>query len=79
MLFAENPLVDGVSDQNGPEWPGEVESAYGLTHLYSLGYRYILIPAADEAGLIWATGTLGEPASTDELWMLWTLGEVGSR
>lgn len=78
MLFSENPLVDGVSAHGGPEWPGDAESAFGLTHLYSLGYRYLLIPADDEDGLAWATGALGMPASSDALWALWTLGEVGS-
>lgn len=77
-LFAENALVDGLSAQGGPEWPGEEDTARGLTQLYSLDYRYILMPTDAEEGLAWGLERLGEPDVRDALWVLWVLGEVGS-
>ncbi|MFT5686572.1 MAG: hypothetical protein ACI8RZ_007528, partial [Myxococcota bacterium] len=77
-LFDENPLVDGLSARGGPEWPGEAETAFGLTHIYSLDYRYILMPADTDEGLVWGRERLGEPDAVDDRWVLWVLGEVGS-
>ena len=78
-LFLENPVVDSLSLYGAPEWPGPVESAWGFTHLYGEGYRYLLMDASSEDGLIWATELLGEPDEADDLWVLWVLGDVGSR
>ena len=77
-LFSESPFVAALSARGDIDWPDTTTTAAGLTHLYSLGYRYVLLPADDPAAIAWGRQRLGEPAAVDGHWGLWTLGAVGS-
>ncbi len=74
LLFEANAVVDAMGAFGGAELTGPESRARGFAHLREIGYRYVLVRAAEREVLQWVYGELGNPAAKDAWWVLWELG-----
>ena len=72
-LFAENPLVEAMSERQGANFIDEKTTQLAITNLKEKGFRYILVPSEAPKVQQWYETVIGPPTAQDEHWSWFTL------